>query len=139
MLEYLEKKRNLDREVGERVAEIVLQMDPWDPLFKEFKIVFSKDYDQPEDGLDEQSALRLYMWAAGVVEDPSFIYLTDFIRNTQGNATLKEATNDKQWIYGRSAVATITLFTKMVSRLAFKYKEILAKKDSQFDSTLAVE
>lgn len=126
-------ERAFNEKVNIRVADIITQMDPFEPLMRKYHGVFSEQYERVEDKLDDQSKLRLFMWAFGVEKDPSFKYLTDWIQNTQGNATLRKAKTDHEWFYGRVAIAMITLLTEEVSRLASHYKSILAKQKNQFD------
>lgn len=122
-----------------RVADILTKMDPFDPLLKKYNIIFSEDYTKPEDKLSDVSQLLLFSWAYGTVKDPSFNHLADWIRNTQGNATIKKANTDHQLFFGRAMVASISLFVEEVRRLSSRYEDIMAKKGKVFDSTLPVE
>lgn len=135
------KQQDMDMLVNQRVAENLLKMDPFEPLLKKYHVIFSEEYDKPEDKLNEPGQLGLFMWAYGMKGEPHFKHLIDWIRNTQGNATLRRAQNDHEWLYGRAAVATMTLFTAEVSRLAGRYEDILAKRKEQggFDEHLAAE
>lgn len=138
--ELLEREKSIDNEVNDRVATILAKMDPFEPLLRKYNLVFSQEYDHPEDRLDEQSQLRMFMWAHGIEEDPSFRFLTDWIRNTQGNATVRKSSTDQQWFFGRAMVASISLFVDEVSRLSSRYKDILAERDGQgFDPHLPTE
>lgn len=135
-----EKERGIELLVNQRVADFLMKMDPFEPLLKKYHVIFSEEYANPEDKLDEPGQLQLFMWAYGVSGNKEFKFLVDWLRNTQGNATLRKAKNDHEWLYGRAAVATISLFTEEVSRLASRYKDILAKRDGkEFDESLAVE
>lgn len=137
----LEKqKAELEQAVNGRVADILFKMDPFEPLMKKYNVIFSEEWDKPEDKLNDQSRLTLFMWAYGVKKDPSFIHLTDWIRNTQGNATLRKAAQNDEWFYGRAAIATITLFVSEVGRLASHYEKILAERNGAgFDQGLVTE
>ena len=134
------RAQDLDLEVNNRVADIVMKMDPFEPFLKKYNVIFSKEYPRPEDKLDSVSQLKMFMWAYGMYTDPSFRYLTSWIINTQGNATLRKGKTDPEWFFGRSAIVTIGLFVDEVGRLASHYKEILAKAEGEtFDETLTVE
>lgn len=137
--ELVAKEAELVLEVNRRVADIVAKMDPFEPFFKKYHVVFSKEWAKPEDKLDTQSQLRLFQWAYGIDADPSFRYLVDWIRNTQGNATLRKAKNDNEWFYGRAAVVVVTLLVDEVTRLASHYRELMAKRGDSFDPHLPVE
>ncbi len=133
------RERDLDMEVNDRVAQIVLKMDPFEPLMKKYNIVFSREWQHPEENLDDQSKIRLFQWSYGVVNDPSFLHVINFFRDTQGNATLRKAKTADEWFYGRSSIATLTLFLDEIKRLASHYEEMVAKKDKNFDPHSAVE
>lgn len=133
------RQGELDMEVNRRVADIVAKIDPFEPFFKRYNVVFSKEWERPEDRLNPQSQLQLFMWAYQVEGDPSFKYLVDWMRNTQGNATLRKAKNENEWFYGRAAVVVVTLLVDEVTRLASHYREILAKRGQSFDEHLTVE
>lgn len=137
--EFAKKSLELDMQVNRRVADIVAKMDPFEPFFKKYHVVFSKEWERPEDRLNPQSQLQLFMWAYQVEGDPSFKYLVDWMRNTQGNATLRKAKNENEWFYGRAAVAVVTLLVDEVTRLASHYRELMAKRGQSFDEHLPVE
>lgn len=137
--ELEEREKNIDIVVNNRVADVLSKMDPFEPLFKKYHIVFSKEYSHPEENLDQQSQIRLFMWAYGIVNDPSFLHVINFFRNTQGNATLRKAKTDAEWFYGRASLATLTLFLEEIQRLASHYENLLAQKDSSFDSQVVVD
>ncbi len=138
--EALEKqKQELEYAVNNRVAEVLLKMDPWEPLLKKYNVIFSEEWKHPEDNLDAPSQIRLFMWAYQMEGEASFIHLTNWIRNTQGNNTLRRGSHEREWDYGRASIATITLFVDEVSRLASHYRDILASKGMTFDEHLPVE
>lgn len=136
----LAREKNIDNEINERVATILAKMDPFEPLLKKYNIIFSKEYEKPEDRLSDQSRLQLFMWAWAAEKDPSFLFLTEWLRNKQGNATVRKSSTDQQWFFGRAMVASISLFVEEVSRLSSRYKDILAQQDGQgFDPHLPTE
>lgn len=138
--EAIAKERSaIDLAVNNRVADVLFKMDPFEPLLKKYNVIFSEEWTHPEDKLDYPSQLRLYMWAYGMEKDPNFLHLTEWIQNTQGNNTLRKASHHDEWLYGRAALATITLFVEEVGRLASRYREVIANKDRPFDVSLAVE
>lgn len=138
-IELLKREKDMDLEINNRVAEITLKMDPFEPFLKKHNVIFGRDWIHPEDNLDSVSQLRMFMWAYGMIDEPSFKYITNWIINTQGNNTLRKAQSDAEWFYGRSAIVTIGLFVDEVGRLASRYKEIRAREENRFDENLTVE
>lgn len=136
--ELAEKKENLDERVNQRVADVLLKMDPFEPLMRKYNVVFSEEWQHPEDKLDHMGKLSLVMWAHGLKKDPNFKHLVDWIRNTQGNNTIRVAKNDHEWLYGRAAIATITLLVDEIGRLSSRYEDMIEQRDSNFDAHLPV-
>ncbi len=132
------RARDLDMEVNSRVASIVMKMDPWEPLLKRYNVVFSKEWQRPEDNLDAQSQLQLFMWAYGMKHDASFNHFIEFYMNTQGNNTVRRAKNSDEWFFGRASLATLLLLKEDIGRLSLHYEERL-NKAKEFDPTLSVE
>lgn len=135
------KMRDLDMEVNRRVAKIFSEMDPFEPLMREFHGIFSEEFEHPEDNLDYPSALRLYMWGWQQETDPHFQHLMNWIMNTQANETLKHApVNTDRILYGRAQLSTMLLFKKEVKRLSNQYLEEKLKLEGQdFDNTVVVD
>lgn len=133
------KEREVDERVNQRVADFLLTMDPFEPLLKKYHVIFSEDYPRPEDKLAPQSQFEFLRWAFYLEQEVHFKYLNDWIRNVQGNATLRQAKNDPEWFFGRAMLACVTLYIREVSRLSSRYKDILAKRDGSFDAFLPVE
>ncbi len=137
--------READLRVNQRVAAAMNEMDPFEPLMKEFHGIFSQDWTHPEDKLNEQGQLTMKMWAYGQSSDPHFKHLTEWIMNTQGNAMLKAParTNDERGeilMWGKAQISSMVLFVKEIGRLSSLYQEILDKgKDPNFESDLTVE
>jgi len=136
--ELHEREDQLTREVNQRVAFIVSQLDPFEPLLKQFHGVFSEEFTSAEDNLSEPAQLALFMWAYTQKNDPYFKHLTSFLLNTQGNATIRQAQNDREWFFGRAVISTLLLFIREVERLSSHYEDILAKRDRSFDPYLPV-
>lgn len=138
-VELEQKKANLDMQVNQRVADVLFRMDPFEPLLNKYNVVFPDKWEvKPEDDLDTMGAVRMFMWAYGTRSDPNFLHLVDWLRNQQGNNTLRKAKNDNEWFFGRAAVATITLFVDEIGRLSSKYEEMMASRDKSFDANLPV-
>lgn len=139
VFEALEKQRQeMEMAVNNRVADALFKMDPFEPVMKKFNVIFSELWEKPEERLDQMSQIQMFMWAYGIERDASFKYLVDWIRNTQGNATLQKGSNHDEWLYGRAAVATITLLVREIGRLASRYRDI-RERDAGFDEHLPVE
>lgn len=139
VFEALEKQgEELEFTVNNRVADALFKMDPFEPFLKKYNVIFSEEWDRPEDRLDQISRIRLFTWAYGIEKDPSFLHLTNWIMNTQGNATLRKGKTDPEWFFGRSAIVTIALLVEEVGRLASYYREMIGKPE-EFNEHLAVE
>ncbi len=136
--EFQKRERDFEMLVNNRVADIVMKMDPWEPLLKKYNIVFSDEWQRPEDNLDAQSQHILFQWAYGIKNDTSFNHLINYFLNTQGNNTVRRASNDNEWFFGRAAIATLLLFREELGRLGSHYEERLTKGQT-FDKNLAVE
>lgn len=134
-----EKERILNATVGQRVAETLAKMDPFEHLFKEFHGIFSEEFERPEEKLDTRSRLSLTMWAYQQATDPSFKFLTNWVMNTQGNETLKRAAvTPERILYGRAQISSTLLFVNEIKRLGALYEDML-KKDQPFDEVATVE
>lgn len=134
-----ETLKNIDHLVNQRVAEAIMRMDPFEPFFRKFHVIFSEQYARPEDNLNSQGKILLYSWAYSNARDPSFKHLTEWIQNVQGNNTLRKATNDYEWFFGRCAVIMIELFVEQVGRLSRQYEEMASRSEERFDASLSVE
>ena len=138
--EELEKQKQLvDERVNQRVADFLLKMDPFEPLMRKYNVIFSDEWTHPEDKLADRDRLGLFMWAYAANKDPHFVHVMDWIRNTQGNNTLRKGKHADEWLYGRASIATITLLIEEVGRLASKYEEYVSNRDAEFDKNLVVE
>lgn len=135
-------KADFDLSVNQRVAKVISEMDPFEPLMKEFHGIFSAEWTRPEEKLNEPGQLSMKMWAYSQHHDPHFRHMTDWIMNTQANETLKRApVTPDRILYGRAQISAIILFVKEIGRLSSLYEEILEKnkKDNNFDSNLSAE
>jgi len=140
--------RDMDRRVQEaeysanqRFAEYISKMDPFEPLLKKFHGVFSEEYERVEDKLDARGRLMMMMWGYQQRNDPAFKYMTEWVMNTQGNATIKRGNPTAETIlYGRAQISNMILFVREVNRLGSLYDERLAEdRGDSFDSSIPVE
>lgn len=130
-----------DNRVNQRVAQTISQMDPFEPLLREYKGVFSEEFEKPEQKLDSRGQMGLTMWAYQQKDDIHFKYLTEWIMNSAGNETIKRApiTNERTQ-YGRAQIANMVLLKREIGRLSSIYEEMLEKKNPQnFDETSTVD
>ena len=135
-----------EMEANKRVADIILQMDPYSPLMKKFNGAFSGKFNHPEDKLDARSQLLLKTLGYQLRDDPSFKYLTEWVMNTEGNAMLRAParTNEERGeilMWGKAQISAITLFVEELGRLGSLYEELLEsqKKEVGFNSENPVE
>lgn len=139
-LENAVKEKEL--EVNQRVANVIATMDPYEPYMRRFKGVFSEEFDNPEDKLNEQSRVGMYMWGYQQDNDPNFKFVTNWIINTQANATIKRKNiSVDEMLYCRAKITTAIQLRDEVRRLANIYRDILDKEaqDSEPDIGTAVE
>ena len=130
--EALASRNDVENQVNLRVAAVLAQMDPFEPLLKQFHGVFSTEYEHPEENLDDRGRLTLLTWAWTTRSDPGFKWLTEWIMNTQANETLKRAAvTPDRILYGRAQISCMILFVKEVTRLAEAYDEILTNRKPQ--------
>lgn len=134
-----ELKVSRETEINNRVAKIIAQMDPFEPILKEFHGTFSQEYERPEDKLAEKDQIQMYMWGFQQDNDKYFRYMIDWIMDVCANATLKRANvTPERILYGRAELATMLLLKKEVARLSGLYKEII-KRPEDFDKSKTVE
>lgn len=133
--------RDFDDKVNQRVANVMLSVDPFEALMKRFHGVFSKEYQRAEEQLDDRSQLQMMMWGSQQCRDPSFKYMTEWVMNMQANETLKRApVTEERILYGRAQVSCMLLFVKEVERLGLLYDDYLQKqKNPDFNSELSTE
>lgn len=144
-LEQQEKsfEQRVQDEVNQRVANIILKIDPMEILMKEYSGIFSQEYERVEEPLGAQGQMQMMMWGYSQAKDPCFNRLHDWVINSQGNETMKRAAaTEKRLMYGRAQIASMILYRKEVRRLSSLYEELLAKKNEDgkgVDSGLTVE
>ena len=116
--------KEIDMVVDQRVAEVLLRMDPLEPLIREYHGIFSEYFTQPDEKLDDQSRLRLSMWAYKEKHDVEAKYFSEWIMNTAGNAYIG-LTNPKPetTAYFRAQIANEMLRKKEIGRLSLYYEE----------------
>lgn len=136
VVELRAKERKFDALVNQRVAAVIAQMDPFEPLMREFSGIFSSEFEHPEERLDAKGQLGMKMWAYSQKHDPHFRHLTEWIQNTQANETLKRApVTPERVLYGRAQISAIVLFVREVGRLSLAYEELLTQKDEEFTNS----
>ena len=133
------REANITSEVNQRVAQTLAQMDPFEPLLKEFHGIFSEEHERVEDPLDERGQLQMKVWGWQNAESPAFKRMTEWVMNTGANETLKRAAvTPERILYGRAQISGMILFVREVERLSEAYKDML-KQPGEFDSTEVIE
>ena len=129
-----------EERINQRVAKELAGMDPFEPLLREFKGVFSEEFERVEDRLSPRDSLGMKMWAFGVAKDPHFKHLLEWVMNSEANETLKRVpvTTDRI-LYGRAFIAAMILFRNEIRRLALLYEEELNKDKEDFNSEITTE
>lgn len=138
-----QKAVDAEHAANRRFAELVANMDPLEPILKEFHGVFSKEYERPEDKLDARGQLGMIMWGYTQDDDPYFEYLTEWIMNTHANETLKRSpVTTERVLYGRALLAVMMLVKGEVKRLANLYRDKLEHDRldaSDFDESISTD
>ena len=130
----------MEHSVNQRVASIIMKMDPFEPFFQKFGGVFSKNVVKPGDNLNEQSKILLEMWANKTHTDPSFIYLCDWLRDKQGQDMVQKGNPTAENIlYSRALFSIVVSLQDEIRRLSGLYDERLKGKDEDFDTIITVE
>ena len=125
--------------VDQRVAMVLAQMDPFEPLLREFHGIFSEEHERVEDPLDEKGQLQMRVWGWQNAASPEFKRMTEWVMNTQGNESLKRAAvTPERILYGRAQISGMILFVREVERLSEAYKDML-KKPGEFDESTTVD
>lgn len=134
------REHSVTMEVNQRVAEFIAKMDPFEPLMRSFNIVFTDDYEKPEQGLNTQSQILLKSWAYGVRDDPSFKHLMQWIINQQGNNAIRKGNPTPETIlFSRAMLAAPVFVMAEVRRLAQLYEELILRREEDFDPHSGVE
>jgi hypothetical protein len=138
---FAQRQKELDIEVNQRVAFTLSKMDPFELVMREYHGVFGEDFEHPEDRLDERSVYALRSFGYTIANDPSFIFLCEWIMNSQANETLlKAAPTPERILYGRAQLSAMLAFRKEVRRLSAGYEDMMAQnRGEEFDSTLSTE
>ena len=131
---------DFESKVNQKVARIISQQDPFELLSRELIGIFSKEYESPEDSLDDRGKLAMKMWGYHQKTDPAFKRMVQYIRDVTGNEMMKRGPmREKDLWYGRGIIGFCALFNKEVDRLANLYEELMVRKDEAFDTTKSVE
>lgn len=118
-----------EHELGQKYAQMVLSMDPYEPYMKRFKGVFSEEFNDPEGKLNDPGKIGMWMWAWQQDTDPHFKFLIDWIINTQGNATLKrKGVSTEEIFYCRAKISTAIQIRDEIRRMANLYRDHLNKQ-----------
>lgn len=133
----------VDSRANQRVAEIVLALDPFEQITKKFRGSFSKNFERVEDELSEPGKIQMFMWGYQQANDPSFKRMVDWIANSAGNQMVRApvrsiAEGGEVLIYGKAQIASMLLLAKEIQRLSSQYEEMMRKKED-FNSETTVE
>lgn len=153
--EFLESKERLFQErasvdkmrieienlVNQRVAQTLLQMDPFEPLLRKYKGSFSEVYERPEDKLDATGRMKLMMLGYHLNTDPSFKYFIQWMLDTEGNNYIRKGNpTPESMLYSRAMLAAPTLMKREIRRLAALYEdEVERNKPEEFNEDVTVE
>lgn len=135
------READIEQEINQRIAALMLKMDPFELVMREYRGVFGQDFEHPEDNLDARGVLNLRSFGYTIATDPSFNFLCDWIMNSQGNETLlKAAVTPERILYGRAQISAMLAFRKEVRRLSAAYEDMRDKQNGRdYDPTLSTE
>ena len=138
--ELQKKNKDVENKVNQRVAEVLLKMDPLEPLFKKYNVLFSAEYEHPEESLDERSKLSMYMWGFQQHKDPHFHRFANWIIDCYGNQLLKKSNpSPENLLYNRAQMGGMILAKAEIQRLSNIYEKIITNREEEIDDTLTVE
>ena len=110
---------------NQRVAKMIGDIDPLEPLFTKFSSIFSEVFESPEEGLDEKGYYGFLMWAYTQDGDPYFKHYMKWIMNSEGNNLIRKGhPTPENILYSRALLANCELMRKDVKRLANIYREV---------------
>jgi hypothetical protein len=127
-----------EAKISQRVADIVLQLDPLDLALKKYNIDFLKEYNRPYEDMDGPSQFMMMQWGYQQHNDPSFRKMTEWIANSQGNISFKKGRNREDLLFGQGAVCTMEVLRQEVKTLYNMYEE-RQRRPGEFDGTKVVE
>lgn len=140
------KEREIDNEVGRRVAEHIARLDPLEMVMREHHAIFSSTFERVEERLNDQGQHGMMAWAWAQSRDQHFERMLDWIIDSQANETFIHTptsvgvTADRLLLYGKAQVLSVLLLKKEVGRLASLYQEKLDRdKNGDFNNELTVE
>lgn len=136
----IRKQKEVEFKVNQRVAEVMIKMDPLEPLFRKYNVLFSKEYEHPEESLDERSKLSMYMWGFQQNKDPHFHRFANWIIDCYGNQLLKKSNpSPENLLYNRAQMSGMILAKAEIQRLSNIYEKIVTNREDEIDETVTVE
>lgn len=131
----------VENTINQRVAQVLLQMDPFEPLFRTYKGAFSEVYEKPEDKLDETGRMKMMMLGYHLRSDPSFKFLIQWMLDTEGNNYIRKGHPTPQnLLFSRAMLTSPLLLRREIDRLGSAYDDWMSKnKPEEFDEDLTVE
>lgn len=136
------REKDIEDEINRRVAATLMKMDPFEPLLQKYHGTFGKDYMRPEERLNKQSQMQMFMWGHMQHGDPSFKHFIQWILDTEGNKMVRLSNPTPETIlFSRAMIAAPMLIRREVERLSGRYEEMMLalKEGRDFDPTVAVE
>lgn len=132
-----ELERSFDQRVDQRVAKIIADQDPFEILLQNFKGTFAKEYERPEERLNEQGQIAMRLWGYQQSHDPSFNHVTEWIMNKAGNQLIQKGfpSVDRQ-LFARAQISTMLLLQKEARRLSSLYEEMIGREDAFISDSL---
>jgi hypothetical protein len=132
-----ELERSFTERVDQRVAKVLSERDPFEPLLQHFKGTFSEEYERPEERLNQQGQISMKLWGYQQTHDPSFKYVIEWIANKAGNQLInKGLPSIERQLFARAQISTMLLLRKEARRLSSLYEELMGKEDEFLSDSL---
>lgn len=139
--DIMQREAAIETTVNQRVAMLMSKLDPLSLVMREYNGIFHERAEHVEDKLDARGQLAIKVFAYGVMYDPAWERLTQFVMDAQGNTTLKDmALTTERTFYGRAFIASVIAIKKELERLGNQYADMLkANKKDAFDTEVPLE
>ena len=106
------KEKDIEDETNRRVAATLMKMDPFEPLLQKYHGTFGKDYTRPEEKLNAQGQIQMFMWGHMQQNDPSFKHLMQWILDSEGNKMVRHSNPTPDTIlFSRAMIAARGAFS----------------------------
>ena len=111
-----------EMKINKRVADIVASLDPMELVLKEYNGSFLKEYERPDETLNEGGKIQMEMWGYQQHTDPCLEKLLEWLANSQANTCIRKASTNEQWFMGKAMLLCIKIIQREIQRLHNLYE-----------------